>query len=159
MLLWGLVVPALLMEMLGDGRWRHPGEQALDRVMPWRDEPVQLSMTIDEMEAETAGLSRETEDDELAGMFWVARRSAQSEPIELPWLDIDRALLVGGARYSDCIAIALDYRTDAEDPQVVVFGEEMVDLQQGDRWPLGWRVVVPTFPAFVAALNLSDPTG
>ncbi|MFC6880726.1 MULTISPECIES: hypothetical protein [Actinomadura] len=150
-------MPALLVEMLGDGRWRHPSEQALDRVVPWRDEPVQLFMTIDQMERETAGLSRETEDGELARMFWVARRGAQPEPVELPWLDLDRALLVGGARYSDCIAIALDYRTDAEDPQVVVFGEEMVDLHQGSRGFVGWRVVAPTFPAFVAALNLSEP--
>jgi hypothetical protein len=153
------VVPALLVEMLDDGFWCHPSHQALDRVMFWRDEPVQLFMTIDQMEKETAGLSRETEDDELARMFWVARRSAQGEPVELPWLDIDRALLVGGAQYSDCIAIALDYRTGAEDPQVVVFGEEMVDLHQGSRWPRGWRVVAPTFPAFVAALNLSEPAG
>ncbi|QKW39561.1 hypothetical protein HUT06_40635 [Actinomadura sp. NAK00032] len=152
-------MPALLVEMLDDGRWHHPGQQALDRVVPWRDEPVQLFTTIGQMEQETAGLSRETEDDELARMFWVARRSAQAEPVELPWLDIDRALLIGGARYSDCIAIALDYRPDAEDPQVVVFGEEMVDLHQGNRWPRGWRVVAPTFPAFVAALNLSEPAG
>lgn len=107
--------------------------------------------------ADVAQLSCVTEDDELARIFWVVRRSAQAEPIEPPWLDIDRALLIGGAQYSDCIAIALDYRTDAEDPQVVVFGEEMVDLQQGSRWPTGWRVVAPTFPAFVAALNLSEP--
>ena len=111
-------MPALLLEMLGDGRWRHPGERALDRVMPWRDEPVQLFMTTDKMEKETADLCRVTEDDELARIFWVARGSTQTQAVGLPWLNIHRALLVGGARYSDCIAIAPDYRTDAEDPQV-----------------------------------------
>ncbi|MFB4317279.1 hypothetical protein [Actinomadura sp. 21ATH] len=152
-------MPALLLEMLGDGRWRHPGERALDRVMPWRYEPLQLFMTTDKMETETADLRRVTEDDELARIFWVARRSTQIAPAGLPWLDIDLALLVGGARYSDCISIALDYRTDADDPQVVVFGEEMVDLHQASRWHRGWRVVAPTFSAFAAALNLSSPAG
>lgn len=84
------MVPALLVETLGDGRWRQPSEQALDGVVPWRDEPVQLFMTIDEMERETAGLSHETEDDELARIFGVARGHAQAEPIEPHWLDIDR---------------------------------------------------------------------
>lgn len=154
MRLRGLAVPTLLLEMMGDGRWRHPSEQALDKVMPWRDEPLQLFLTPDQMQKETADLARVTKDDELARIFWVARGGAQAEPAGLPWLDLDFAVLIGTARYSDCVAIALDYRTTgAAEPRVVAFGEEGVDLHQGDRRPLGWRVVMPTVSAFVAALD------
>ena len=46
----GLVVPPLLLVLLREGKWNHPGEPAIARVMPWfrdpldgdRDEPAQL---------------------------------------------------------------------------------------------------------------------
>jgi len=31
----GLVIPPLLRSLVRDGRWRHPGEAAIERVMPW----------------------------------------------------------------------------------------------------------------------------
>ncbi|MFB4308416.1 hypothetical protein [Actinomadura sp. GTD37] len=150
-----------MLEMLGDGRWRDPGEQALDRVMPWADEPCKfLMLTIDQMRKETGDLDRATEEEELARIFHVARGSTHARSVELPWLDLDLAFLIGGAHYTDTFSIALDYRTGVEDPQVVADGGgEGADLHQGDRWPLGWRVVTPTFSAFVAALTLTVPPG
>jgi hypothetical protein len=148
----GLPLPNLLVEMLGDGRWRHPGEQAVQQVMPWVYEELEF-MPIETMRRETAGLARVIEEDELAGIFWVARGSAQVELVELPWLDIEAAVIIAMARYSDCIQVVLDYRTSAEEPRVVAYGEEWIDLHQGNTWTLGWRVVAPAFSSFVAALR------
>jgi hypothetical protein len=42
-------------------------------------------------------------------------------PSDLPWLDVEKALVVGGgADYGDDTFIALDYRLDRSDPRVVI---------------------------------------
>jgi hypothetical protein len=144
----GLPLPTLLLEMLDDGRWQDPGEQALDRVMPWADDPRKfLMLTTDQMRRETEGLAYAAEGDEYAPLFQAVRGSARAEPVELPWLDLDLAVLIGGARQSDATNIALDYRTGAADPRVVASAFPQV----------GWRVVAPTFSAFVAAVGLTSP--
>ncbi|MBC6463244.1 SMI1/KNR4 family protein [Actinomadura sp. HBU206391] len=141
--------------MLEDGRWRHPGEQALLRVIPWLDEKMEF-MSVETMEAETTALARVTAEYEgQAQIYWVARGSAQAKPAGLPWLDIEAAYLIVVSRYSDGDMVALDYRTGAENPRVVAFGEIYgIDLHQGGTTLFGWRMVAPTFSDFVAALNL-----
>jgi hypothetical protein len=42
-------------------------------------------------------------------------------PFDLPWLDVERALVIGGgADYGDDTWISLDYRRDRADPRVVI---------------------------------------
>lgn len=42
-------------------------------------------------------------------------------PSDLPWLDVEKALVIGGgADYGDDTFIALDYRPDRNDPRVVI---------------------------------------
>jgi hypothetical protein len=36
----GLAVPPLLLTLIEEGRWRHPGEIALSRMMPWFEDPL-----------------------------------------------------------------------------------------------------------------------
>ena len=92
-----------------------------------------------------------TDDDATARLFRLARGSAAAGPVELPWLDVERAVLIAVNRIpGDDVAVALDYRTSGSDPQVV-----------GDFWTgshqCAWRTVAPAFSAFTTALNLTGP--
>jgi len=145
----GLVVPPLLLSLLGEGRWRHPGNTALARAMPWFEGPLSFLTSTEAMARESRSLDFLTEDDATAQLFRQARGSEQAEPIVLPWLDVEKALLVAvNERPGDDVAIALDYRTEATDPRVVA----------SDFWttpgPCSWREVTPTLSALVVAFRL-----
>jgi hypothetical protein len=145
----GLVVPALLLDLIGDGRWRHPGDVALARTMPWFEDPLRFLAGVREMEHESGSLDFLTDDDLTARLFRQARGADRAAPIELPWLDVDKAFLIAvNERAGDDVAVALDYRTDPADPRVVA----------SDFWTepgsCSWREVAPTFSDLVVALDL-----
>jgi hypothetical protein len=74
--------------------------------------------------------------------------------VELPWLDVEHAILVAVCRYAgDDTAIALDYRTDPADPRVV--GSDIWTIRHQYRW----RTIASTFSAFAEALVFDDPPG
>nr|WP_243715464.1 hypothetical protein [Micromonospora sp. KC207] len=145
----GLVVPPLLLSLLRADRWRHPGETALARAMPWFKDPLHFLTSIEAMTRESTSLDILTQDHASAQLFRLARGTERTEPIDLPWLDIDMAFLVAvNKRPGDDVAIALDYRTDPIDPRVVAT----------DFWTdpsrCSWREVAPTFSALVVAFDL-----
>ena len=145
----GLVVPDLLLVLLREGRWNHPGEPAVARVMPWFHDPLDFLGSIEQMERESQSLDRLIQDDETAELFRCAREPTATGAVELPWLDVDRAFFIAVAQYAgDDTAIALDYRTSSADPRVVA----------SDVWtssaPYAWRTVAETFSEFVAELRL-----
>jgi hypothetical protein len=118
-------------------------------MMPWFEDPVLFLPDVQAMAKESKSWDFLTEDDPSAQLFRQARGTERAGPIELPWLDIDKALLIAvNERPGDDVAVALDYRTDPADPRVVA----------SDFWtepgPCSWRQVAPTFSAFVAALDL-----
>ena len=117
--------------------------------MPWLEDPLRFLTSIESMARESNSLSALTDDTASAELFRQARGTERAEPIDLPWLDVDKAFLVAvNDRPGDDVAIALDYRTDPTDPRVVA----------SDFWtdpgPCAWREVAPTFSAFVAAFDL-----
>ncbi len=117
--------------------------------MPWFEDPLDFLTDIDQMHRESRSLDRLTEDDDSAELFGLARGSTLTEPVELPWLDVEHAFLIAVNRSpGDDVAIALDYRTNTADPRVVA----------GDLWTgperYAWRVVTPTFSEFAAKLGL-----
>lgn len=65
----GLVVPELLLVLLREGRWNHPGEPAIARVMPWFRHPLDFLGSTEQMERESQSLDRLIQDDELATLF------------------------------------------------------------------------------------------
>lgn len=135
-------MPALLDRMLADGSWRHPGRSALERVMPWFADPLDFLPDAASMRTRTRAFDQLVADPVTARLFRLARG-----PADLPWLDVDRALMVAVAPAGDDTAVVLDLRTDPADPRVVA----------SDLWPgPGWRVVSDTFSAFVADLGLRD---
>jgi hypothetical protein len=145
----GLVVPDLLLVLLREGRWNHPGEPAIARVMPWFRDSLDFLDSTRQMERESQSLDRLIQDDEIAALFQLAREPAATGPVELPWLDVDRAFFIAIARYAgDDTALALDYRTSSSDPRVIA----------SDVWtssaPYAWRTVAETFSEFVAELRL-----
>ncbi|NRQ33122.1 hypothetical protein HII36_14905 [Nonomuraea sp. NN258] len=152
LLVRGLTPPPLLIDLLAAGTWRHPGDAVMREVMPWFEDPLIFLTDLDHMRGESGALDLFADDERSAEVFRVARGSLAG-PVELPWLDVELAFLVAVNRLAgDDVAIALDYRGDPADPRVVA----------GDYWTspdrcFRWRVVAPTFSAFVTALGLPSP--
>jgi len=142
----GLLMPELLVALIRDGHWSHPGDARLREVIPFLVDPVDFLRTPEAMAFESSG--HLADDPRLSDVFHMVRGSRVVDPVELPWLDADRAFFVAVNRWpSDDVGIALDYRTDGLDPRVVA----------GD-WGSGqacvWREVAPTFSGFVRLLGL-----
>jgi GNAT superfamily N-acetyltransferase len=57
----------------------------------------------------------------LSERFRVRSRRSTAVPIDLPWLDVDRAAVIGGgADYGDDTRLVLDFRSSIFDPRVLV---------------------------------------
>ncbi|WP_021597279.1 hypothetical protein [Actinomadura madurae] len=120
--------------------------------MPWFTDPVDFLADVDEIRRESQSLDDLTDSEDLARLFRQARGSAGPDPVELPWLDVDLAVLIAVCRYAgDDVAIALDYRTSIADPRVVA-SDIWTDPHQ-----YAWRTVAATFSAFTGALGLAGP--
>ncbi|MFI7709321.1 hypothetical protein [Nonomuraea sp. NPDC049480] len=149
----GLPLPALLLELLASGQWRHPGEEALRTIMPWFEDPLDFLKDVDQIRRESRSLDWMAEDAATADLFRQASGNRSISPVELPWLDVDQAVLIAVNRNpGDDVAIALDYRNSRTDPRVVA----------SDFWTephqCAWRIITPTFSAFVAAMSPTGPS-
>jgi hypothetical protein len=141
-------MPELLVALIRQGRWVHPGDARLRELIPFLIDPVDFLVSSEAMARESSG--HLADDPRLSTVFHLIRGGRAAEPVELPWLDADRAFFVAVNRWpGDDVGIALDYRTGADDPRVVA----------GD-WGSGqgcvWREVAPTFSEFVRLLGLSS---
>jgi hypothetical protein len=145
----GLAVPGLLVRLLADGRWRHPGDEVLREVMPWFEDPLIFLTGVDRMERASGSLDLFADDPQSSELFREVRGSVAGEPVQLPWLDVERAFLIAVNRIpGDDVAVALDYRGDVVDPRVVA-SDFWSDPRQ-----CAWRVVAPTFSSFACALGV-----
>ncbi|GAA4842559.1 hypothetical protein [Kitasatospora terrestris] len=149
----GLELPPLLVHLIEDGHWHHPGDDELRRAVPWFEEPVDFLGSAESMERESRSLDAFADDPSLA-FFRETRGSTAHAPVELPWLDVERAVLIAVCRVPGAdVALALDYRTSPTDPRVV----------GSDFWTdprlCAWRTAAPTFTAFAAALGLPGTGG
>jgi hypothetical protein len=92
-------------------------------------------------------------------------RSGRSSdaPIDLPWLDVDRPIVIGaGAAYGDDTWLFLDYRSSDVDPRVLVnewFHTPNTEVFQPRGAPsliseISWREVGSSFSRFVEYLEL-----
>jgi len=142
----GLPLPPLLVSMMAARRWRHPGDEVLREVIPFLDGPVDF-LPIGSMRRESR--VKLADHPEVATTFRVARGRKSEVPVELPWLDADRAIFIAVNRLNgDDLGIALDYRTRPDNPRVVA-GEWLPG-------PGGciWREVTATFTEFARRLGL-----
>jgi hypothetical protein len=105
----GLALPAQFIELVNTGRWQHPGDQALRDLMPWFEDPLDFLTGINRMRRENAALSQFADDPWSAQLFRVTRGSVADGPVRLPWLDVERAVLIAvNRRPGDDVAVALD---------------------------------------------------
>jgi hypothetical protein len=139
----GLPVPEQLTQMLSDGRWKHPGDEALHRVMPFMSDPLTFPDSLETMIRESRlGIAN-------GGEPLMIHRGSQFVGIsELPWLDIERGFFVAFNKIpGDDVAVALDYRLDFSLPRVVA-------SEYSDAGGYRWRVVANTFSDLVDELAL-----
>jgi hypothetical protein len=146
----GLPIPRLLLALMQQGQWRHPGDAVLREIIPFFREPVDFIANIEEMSQESSGHLEDTEED----LFHERRSSKDPRARALPWRDLDQSFLIAVNREpGDDIAIALDFRSAVEDPQVVA-----------NNWHTGirgcvWQLVSPTFSDFVRRCGLGKGKG
>ncbi len=142
----GLQFPPLLIQLLQQGRWQHPGDEVLQRLIPFLREPVDFLTTVEAMRRESSGSL--ADEPRIAKVFHLLRGSRSAAPICLPWLDMDLAVFVAVNRFpGDDLAIALDYRTGSANPRVVAN-----DWHSRDGGCV-WREVAPSFSEFVGLLE------
>ncbi|WP_460336200.1 hypothetical protein [Actinoallomurus acanthiterrae] len=137
------------MDLLANGRWLHPGDERLREVMPWFEDPLDFLTDVHQMSRESRSLDLLTDDETSSRLFRTVRGSASAGPVELPWLDVELAVLIAVNRIpGDDVAIVLDYRSNETNPGVVA-SDFWTDPKQ-----CTWRIVTPTFSGFASALNL-----
>ncbi|MGW1640511.1 hypothetical protein [Streptomyces lavendulae] len=145
----GLVLPVQLTSLLGQGRWRRAGDAEMARLIPWFEDPLDFLANTEQMTRESQSMDRFADDARSSALFREMRGSRQQAAVELPWLDVEQAVLIAVNRHAgDDVALALDYRSNPSDPRVV----------GSDFWTnprqCEWRLVTPTFSAFAQALGL-----
>jgi hypothetical protein len=139
-------IPPLLKELIETSRWRQPPDETIKRVIPFLQDPMEFLLTVDAMRQ--ASMSLLADSPEMSELFREYRGSKVPEK-ELPWLDVDQALFLAVNRVHGAdLGIALDFRTDPEDPRVVAS-----DWQSGDNTH-HWRQVEGRFSDFVRRLGL-----
>ncbi|MEY9842140.1 hypothetical protein [Streptacidiphilus sp. EB103A] len=143
----GLPLSGRLTSLLAQGRWRQPDPVTLAKVIPWFEDPLNFLTSTAAMEQQSRSMDMFA-DDPYCAFFRETRGSISSTPVELPWLDVEQAVLIAvNLMPGDDVALALDYRTDPLDPRVV----------GSDFWTnpslCEWRTVAPAFSVFAADLG------
>lgn len=136
-----LPLPPLLVEMMEDGRWTHPGVEGIAKIAPFIRDELEFRISPNLVrEGECIMLDTEVENEFLHEY----RGSKIGTERELPWIDVEKTALIAINRFpGDDVSIALDYRTSITDPRVV--GTEWVE---GNGNGLYWREIAPTFTIF-----------
>ena len=142
----GLLIPDLLVALIRRCQWVHLGDARLRELIPFLVDPVDFLTAPEAMARESSW--HLADDPRLSAVFHLVRGGRVPEPVELPWLDADRAFFVAVNRWpGDDVGIALDYRTGSDDPRVIAG-----DWGSGQRCV--WREVAATFSGFVRLLGL-----
>jgi hypothetical protein len=139
----GLPLPPLLIELLKQDKWQHPGEKVIREVIPFLLDPV-IFIEAENMHRQSTKYLEIME----RWSFHAISGAKSTIPVELPWLDIDRAVLIAANKQiGDDVAIALDYRTSVDNPRVVASD------WHNNKQHL-WREVTPTFSDFVERIGI-----
>jgi len=139
----GLPLPPLLIELLKQDKWQHPGDEVMRNVIPFLLDPVDL-LKFESMRHQSTRFAEVV----VRWSFHAISGAKSTVPVELPWLDVDKVVLIAvNKQIGDDVAIALDYRTSIEDPRVVA--SEWHDNKQHL-----WSEVTPTFSEFVEKIGI-----
>jgi hypothetical protein len=156
----GIVLPAVLISAMKSPQWptgrvhtgfllgTAPFLAAMDLELIQSVESL-----IDNDIASTATLCTFADNPRLAESHRLRRGSKAEQAVELPWLDVEKAVVFGGgADYGDDLWLVLDFRAHVDDPRVVA--NEF--LKEGGTAPTGclWREITPSFSSFCRRLGL-----
>ncbi|MEZ6046756.1 MAG: hypothetical protein R3C11_14495 [Planctomycetaceae bacterium] len=148
----GIEPPPLLIELIEQNRWVHPGNEVLREKIPFIKEELLFLTSIDEM-IRNSPYYWVPGDEEISLMEY---RGSRTGPRDLPWLDAELSLLlIDNKHIGHDLAICLDYRTGLETPRVV--GTEWIKPDSASYQPtapLYYREITSTLEAFVELLGL-----
>src|SRR5262245_12689638 len=100
-----LPLPEALVALIQNGWWVHPGEDRLRQVIPFLVDPVVFLRSPEAMARESKGLL--ADDPRWGATFHILRGDRRTEPIELPWLDADRSIVIAVCKWpGDDVGIA-----------------------------------------------------
>ncbi|MFD4948253.1 hypothetical protein ACFWNT_38515 [Streptomyces sp. NPDC058409] len=115
----GLALPAPLTSLIDRDLWHQPGDAVLAKVIPWFEHPLVFVSNSEQMAFASQSMDIFA-DDPHSAYFRQARGSRGIAPLELPWLDVEQAVLIAITRNpGDEGALAFGYRTDPSDPRIV----------------------------------------
>ena len=150
----GLPLPRLFCELWNSGRWRQPSDDAINKVMPWLDVPIDFILSHRTLISASYG---KLADIPQAKHFQEYRGSNSPDKPDLPWLDVDQHIMIAHNRHiGDDIGIALDYRSSTEDPRVV--GSKWVSQGEKRSHHVEWIIVSNTFTVFTQLLGYGGIT-
>lgn len=65
----GLVLPVQLTSLLCQGRWRHPGDSDMARLMPWFEDPLDFLANTEQIMRESLSMDRFADDPYSSALF------------------------------------------------------------------------------------------
>lgn len=159
-------MPSAFVAAIEAGTWLQPSDDVWSRVIPFLDTPFDL-LSLESIHSnnwhtncpfENESLTPEELEiwkmDEACFRMYRSSYCVPNGPDDLPWLDIDQAIVFATCRYhGDDTALYMDFRSSLEDPRVVAPDFRLGD---GDEFLYGWRVVTQTFSEFCEKLGLSS---
>ncbi|MFG2125433.1 hypothetical protein [Streptomyces sp. NPDC048710] len=102
----GLALPTRLTSLIDRGLWRHPGDAALVEVIPWFEDPLHFVSDPEQMEFASQSMDMFADDPHCV-FFRQARGSRATVPLELPWLDVEQAVLIAITWLVDAVAVLI----------------------------------------------------
>lgn len=139
----GLPVPPLLIELIQEGKWKHPGNEKIKEVIPFFKENIIFLNSLEFMKQESRY--------NWVGSDWAHEGIGEVDvrAQNLPWRDINLSFFIAVCESpGDDIAVALDYRTSMTNPRVI-----------GNNWHSDikgsiWQEISPGFEEFVSRLGI-----
>jgi len=140
-----LPLPPLLVEMIDNGRWVHPGDEVMLAKIPFIHDQLDFIGSKDRMLLVSDPVM---DPDEAEDEYYSEYMGSQSSVRDLPWIDVEQTLFIICNRSPGAdVGIALDYRSGKDSPRVI-----------GEDWHSGgnciYREISPSFDAFVELLGL-----
>lgn len=142
-----LPLPSSLIALMDVGQWTHPGSEALRSCAPFLHDPLVVLTSIEAMLFNSGPLMGHSQiEDERLHEY----RGSVLAHRPLPWIDVEKTIFIMcNERIGDDCGIALDYRTNPEEPHVI-----------GSDWQSGgngvvYRKIADSFREFAAMVGLS----
>jgi len=138
-----LPLPDLLIHLINENKWKHPGNDVMKKTIPFFHEEIDFLFTETEFKLENSSLYLEDE------IFFCFDSKKSKLANNLPYLASDLSILIAVNKIpGDDLGIALDYRTSFLNPRIIA-----------NNWHSGirgcpWIEISPTFEAFIKNIGL-----